>query len=154
MAIKALVFGYCSECKGVSVVLDDMLILHKLGYGEAKQDCAFHAPEIKTAEIECRKCAKKTAIVRFPIVVDVEDFVNLMRMIEKNLDVLRDRAVQIMRDSDGSGHIFTDSFQRESPKINSEIREMHALLGAIKEYRIDTDVPQNYCYLGIYDTAE
>lgn len=150
MDIKALMFGYCSKCEGVSITLGDYLELSELGCGEVKHDCAFHPPthtEVKTA---CRKCADTHAIVKFPIIYSVEEAINLITVIDKKIEELKDRAVRIVLDSYGAEKIYTEGLKRESSKFYSEFKELNSLRRAILGYRFNTNEPQNYWHRGTY----
>ncbi len=154
METKALLFAYCPVCEGVNVVLDDYNTLSKLGCGEARQDCAFHSPVIKTVELMCQKCANKTAIARLPIIYEVAEIVSLIKTIEDNLNKLKDQAAGLTIDAGFDDYATSDNFLKRVREVAANIKEMNQLLGAIKHYRFSTDAPQTYCRRGIYKTAD
>ena len=154
MEIKALLFAYCPVCEGVTVVLDDINTLSRLDCGEVKQGCAFHSPEIKTAELVCQKCATKTAVARLPIIYEVADVISIIKTIEDNLGKLKDQAVGLTIDAGFDNYATSDNFLKRARAVASKIKEMNQLLGAIKHYRFSPDTPQTYYYRGVYKTAD
>lgn len=154
MKIKALLFAYCPVCRGVNVVLNDYDTLSRLGCGEVEQDCAFHSPKTKTSELACLKCAKKTAIAKLPIIYDIEGTIKLVQTIEDNLGKIKDRLVQLNREYRDPDWKASEGFLGILQRVALDIEEMEELLRAIKNYRFNTDTPQNYFKKGAYIPAD